>query len=108
MADANARMGCDATEVSGCVGPSDSLDFNGLELQRIAKQYSMMITNTFLPHDHPETFRAECGTLHRLDYILLQDSIHACAKSCYVMTDLDLGGKSPDHWPVVVNVAAAK
>eukprot|EP00959_Pyramimonas_sp_CCMP1952_P194332 4063744-Pyramimonas_sp.AAC.1 len=24
------------------------------------------------------------------------------------MTDLDFGGKSPDHWPVVVTIEAAK
>ncbi|CAK0793315.1 unnamed protein product, partial [Prorocentrum cordatum] len=98
----------EVTDVSGSIGPTDSLDFNGFELQKISNQYSMKITNTFLPHEHPETFRAKCGTLHRLDYILLQGSIHACVKTCYVMTDLDLGGKSPDHWPVVVTIEAAK
>eukprot|EP00959_Pyramimonas_sp_CCMP1952_P429625 8997589-Pyramimonas_sp.AAC.1 len=36
MADANARMGSEVTDVSGSIGPTDSLDFNGFELQKIS------------------------------------------------------------------------
>ncbi|CAK0847861.1 unnamed protein product [Prorocentrum cordatum] len=47
-------------------------------------------------------------SISRLDYTLLQKSIHDCATSCYVMSDLDFAGRSPDHWPLVVTMAAAK
>eukprot|EP00959_Pyramimonas_sp_CCMP1952_P107687 2251730-Pyramimonas_sp.AAC.1 len=62
----------------------------------------MLITSAFLSRAHPETFRAKCGAPRRLDYALLQRTTHDCVASCYVMTDLDFVGKSPDHWLVVV------
>eukprot|EP00959_Pyramimonas_sp_CCMP1952_P053461 1118463-Pyramimonas_sp.AAC.1 len=36
MADANARVGSEVTDVPGITGPTDSLDFNGFELQKIS------------------------------------------------------------------------
>ena len=47
MTDANARMGSETCDVCGPIGPKDQLDFNGLELQKLARQYDMMITDTF-------------------------------------------------------------
>eukprot|EP00959_Pyramimonas_sp_CCMP1952_P374731 7848069-Pyramimonas_sp.AAC.1 len=93
-------MGSEDSEVSGLVGPRDQIDFNGLELQKLAQQYDMRITNTFIPHDRPGTFRAKCGTLHRLDYILLQRSIHDCATSSFVMSDMVLleDHQTIGHW----------
>eukprot|EP00959_Pyramimonas_sp_CCMP1952_P101961 2132316-Pyramimonas_sp.AAC.1 len=108
LTGASARMGRGSTSVSGHVGPQDPTDYNGLELQKLANQYDLMITNTFIPRSHPHTFRAKCGALHRLDYVLLHRAVHDCASLCNVMNDLDFATKSPDHWPLIVSIAAAK
>eukprot|EP00959_Pyramimonas_sp_CCMP1952_P047739 996565-Pyramimonas_sp.AAC.1 len=58
LTDANARMGSDDSRVRGAVGPRGQIDYNGLEFQKLAQQCDVRIAKTFIPHDHPETFRA--------------------------------------------------
>eukprot|EP00959_Pyramimonas_sp_CCMP1952_P069046 1441431-Pyramimonas_sp.AAC.1 len=79
LTDANARMGRESTGVSGHVGPQDPTDYNGLEFQKLANQYDLMTTNTWIPHSHPHTCRTKCGALHRPDYALLHRAVHDCA-----------------------------
>ena len=105
LSDANARGGAPGCDQVGGVG-AEECDVNGVALQDLMCKHSMWIPSTF-EQCHvggTHTFIAvRDQSHHRNDYIAIPDCWgFGCVVQSRVEYSVDIGQKSPDHFPVVL------
>ena len=103
--DANARLPCDVAGITGGLEFGDP-DESGRLLLAILEKCKLWVPSTFVElHNGPNaTYRHPCGSLHRIDYLLLGGRAMAQQLWSRVAEDFDTANHNDDHWAVELHV----